>query len=81
MAAENKQYNEVVNGKLKEIEPLQKSLGKFRSENNAMRAQGAGLCSSIEELDQLVSLKVGMPHSTTFAVFDFVCLIFCFTTL
>ncbi|KAL5200943.1 hypothetical protein ABZP36_035297 [Zizania latifolia] len=54
LTAENKQYNEVVSEKLKEMEPLQNRLGKFRDENNAMRAQGAGLCSSIEELDQTI---------------------------
>uniref|UniRef100_A0A0E0LUL2 Proton pump-interactor 1 n=1 Tax=Oryza punctata TaxID=4537 RepID=A0A0E0LUL2_ORYPU len=65
LTAENKQYNEVVSGKLKEMEPLQKSLGKFRSENNAMRAQGAGLCSSIEELDQLIkSLNDRISHES-----------------
>ncbi|XP_006659373.1 proton pump-interactor BIP131 [Oryza brachyantha] len=65
LTAENKQYNVVVSGKLKEIEPLQKSLGKFRSENNAMRAQGAGLCSSIEELDQLIkSLNDRICHES-----------------
>uniref|UniRef100_A0A0D9X7J3 Proton pump-interactor 1 n=1 Tax=Leersia perrieri TaxID=77586 RepID=A0A0D9X7J3_9ORYZ len=65
LTAENKQYNEVVSGKLKEIEPLQKSLGKFRNENNAMRAQGAGLCSSIEELDQLIkSLSDRISHES-----------------
>ena len=54
LTAQNKQYNEVVNEKIKEMEPLRNSLGKFRDENNAMRAQGAGLCSSIEELDLTV---------------------------
>ncbi|KAG8047211.1 hypothetical protein GUJ93_ZPchr0008g12647 [Zizania palustris] len=65
LTTENKQYNEVVSGKLKEMEPLQKSLGKFRNENNAMRAQGAGLCSSIEELDQLIkSLNDRICHES-----------------
>jgi len=54
LSAENKQYNEVVNEKIKEMEPLRNSLGKYRDENNAMRAQSAGLCSSIEELEQTV---------------------------
>ncbi|CAL5064765.1 unnamed protein product [Urochloa decumbens] len=56
LTAENKQYNEVVNEKIKEMEPLRNSLGKFREENNAMRAQGAGLCSSIEELEQTIKM-------------------------
>uniref|UniRef100_A0A0D9XCQ7 Proton pump-interactor 1 n=1 Tax=Leersia perrieri TaxID=77586 RepID=A0A0D9XCQ7_9ORYZ len=54
LSAENKQYNEAVSEKLKEIEPLRNRLGKFRDENNAVRAQGAGICSSIEELDQTI---------------------------
>lgn len=54
LSAENKQYNEVVNEKIKEMEPLRNSLVKFRDENTAMRVQGAGLCSSIEELDLTV---------------------------
>ncbi|CAN6182030.1 unnamed protein product [Urochloa humidicola] len=56
LTAENRQYNEVVNEKIKEMEPLRNSLGKFREENNAMRAQGAGLCSSIEELEQTIKM-------------------------
>ena len=54
LTAENRQYNEVVNEKIKEMEPLRNSLGKYRDENNAMRAQSTGLCSSIEELEQTV---------------------------
>ncbi|CAD6252424.1 unnamed protein product [Miscanthus lutarioriparius] len=38
------------------MEPLRNSLGKFRDENNAMRAQSAGLCSSIEELDLTIKM-------------------------
>jgi hypothetical protein len=38
LSAENKQYNEVVNEKIKEMEPLQNSLGRFCDENDAMRA-------------------------------------------
>ncbi|XP_052167505.1 proton pump-interactor BIP103 [Oryza glaberrima] len=54
LAAENKQYNEAVSEKLKAIEPLRNRLGKFRDENNAIRAQGAGICSSIEELEKSI---------------------------
>ncbi|KAL6846297.1 hypothetical protein ACP4OV_023745 [Aristida adscensionis] len=56
LTAENRQYNEVVSEKLKEMEPLRNSLGKFRDENNAMRQQSAGLCSSIEELEQTIKM-------------------------
>ncbi|KAM0834661.1 hypothetical protein ACQ4PT_063456 [Festuca glaucescens] len=52
LSAENRQYNEAFNVKLKEIEPFRNRLGKFRDENNSMRAESAGLCSSLEELEQ-----------------------------
>jgi chromosome segregation ATPase len=54
LSAENRQYNEAFNVKLKEIEPFRNRLGKFRDENNSMRAESAGLCSSLEELQQEV---------------------------
>ncbi|XP_051186894.1 proton pump-interactor BIP103 [Lolium perenne] len=52
LSAENRQYNEAFNVKLKEIEPFRNRLGKFRDENISMRAESAGLCSSLEELEQ-----------------------------
>lgn len=54
MSAENRQYNEAFNEKLEEMKPYRNRLGKFRDENNAMRAESAGLCSSLEELEHEV---------------------------
>ncbi|EMS53935.1 hypothetical protein TRIUR3_33747 [Triticum urartu] len=51
LSAENRQYNEAFNEKLEEMKPYRNRLGKFRDENNAMRAESAGLCSSLEELE------------------------------
>jgi hypothetical protein len=36
------------------MEPLRDELGKIRSETNAIKEKGVGLCSSIKELDNLV---------------------------
>lgn len=45
----------IVDGKRKEMEPLQQALGKLRSSNTANRERGGTLCSSEEELNDLVS--------------------------
>jgi len=49
---DNKQYQSIVDEKIKEIEPLQQALGTLRSTSNSGR--GGGLCSSEEELNNLV---------------------------
>jgi hypothetical protein len=36
------------------MEPLRDELGKIRSETNAIKEKGVGLCSSIKDLDNLV---------------------------
>lgn len=54
LSAENRQYNKAFTEKVEEMKPFTNRLGKFRDENNAMRAEGAGLCSSIEELEQTI---------------------------
>lgn len=36
------------------MEPLRDELGKIRSETNAIKEKGVGLCSSVKELDNLV---------------------------
>lgn len=56
LTAQNKQYNEVVVEKLKEMEPPQNGLDMFHKDNNT-QAQRAGFCSSVEELEQTVCLK------------------------
>ncbi|XP_015954088.1 proton pump-interactor 1 [Arachis duranensis] len=60
---ENKQFQSIVDEKIKEIEPLQQALGKLRTGNNGGR--GGGLCSSEEELNDIIySLKYRMQHES-----------------
>ncbi|XP_061370189.1 proton pump-interactor 1-like isoform X1 [Gastrolobium bilobum] len=59
---ENRQFQSVVDVKLKEIEPLQQALGKLRTANNAGRG---GLCSSEEELNNIIySLQYRIQHES-----------------
>ncbi|XP_057993327.1 proton pump-interactor 1 [Hevea brasiliensis] len=59
---ENVQYKTIFNEKKKEIEPLQQALGKLRNTNNAGRG---GLCSSEEELNDLIySLQYRIQHES-----------------
>lgn len=48
----NKQFQSIVDEKIKEIEPLQQALGKLRTSNSS--GQGGVLCSSEEQLNSLV---------------------------
>lgn len=60
---ENDQYQTIVKEKRKEIEPLQQALGKLRTDNAGGR--GGGLCSSEEELNDLInSLRYCMEHES-----------------
>lgn len=47
----SRQFQSMVDEKIKEIEPLQQALGKLRTATNAGRG---GLCSSEEELNDVV---------------------------
>lgn len=58
LKAEDEQFRMIVDGKRKEMEPLQHALGKLRSTNSANRERGGTLCSSEEELNDLVSFDV-----------------------
>ncbi|KAK4782298.1 hypothetical protein SAY86_016400 [Trapa natans] len=60
---ENKQFNIIVDGKRKEMEPLQQALGKLRTSGTVGR--GGGLCSSEEELDEMIlSLNYQIQHES-----------------
>jgi hypothetical protein len=50
---EGRQYKSIFDEKKKEMEPLQQALGKLRNTNNAGRV---GICSSEEELNDLVCI-------------------------
>ncbi|KAI4333660.1 hypothetical protein L6164_018440 [Bauhinia variegata] len=59
---DNRQFQSIVDEKIKEIEPLQQALGKLRTANNAGRG---GLCSSEEELNDVIySLKYRIQHES-----------------
>lgn len=51
LRGDSRQFQNIVDEKIKEIEPLQQALGKLRNTNNAGRG---GLCSSEEELNSIV---------------------------
>ncbi|KAG7024829.1 Proton pump-interactor 1, partial [Cucurbita argyrosperma subsp. argyrosperma] len=60
---DNRQYKSIVDEKIKEIEPLNQALGKFRNSNNAGR--NGGLCSSEEELNAVIqSLQYHIQHES-----------------
>ncbi|ESW05176.1 hypothetical protein PHAVU_011G158400 [Phaseolus vulgaris] len=63
---DNKQYQSIVDEKIKEIEPLQQALGKLRSTNNSGSGRGGGgLCASEEELNNLISsLQYHIQHES-----------------
>ncbi|KAL0328469.1 UNVERIFIED_CONTAM: Proton pump-interactor 1 [Sesamum calycinum] len=63
LSVESKQYREVMDGKIKEMEPLQQALGKLRGAGP--RERGSGLCSSEEELNDLIkSLHYRIQHES-----------------
>lgn len=51
LRGDSRQFQSIVDEKLKEIGPLQQALGKLRTTNNAGRG---GLCSSEDELNSVV---------------------------
>ncbi|ONK79074.1 uncharacterized protein A4U43_C01F2630 [Asparagus officinalis] len=63
--AEKKKHNEIMDEKRKEMEPLQKGLAEHRTARNSAREGGMGLCSSEEELDDLIrSLHYRIQHES-----------------
>ncbi|KAG9448113.1 hypothetical protein H6P81_014241 [Aristolochia fimbriata] len=65
LTAEDKKFRMIVDEKRKGMEPLQAALGKMRTANNAAREKGAGLCSSEEELNDLIqSLHYRIQHES-----------------
>ncbi|GFZ12549.1 proton pump interactor 1 [Actinidia rufa] len=65
LSSENKQFWLLRDEKRKEMEPLQQALGKLRSNNSVNREKGVGLCSSEEELNNLIkSLHFRMQHES-----------------
>ncbi|PSR95690.1 Proton pump-interactor like [Actinidia chinensis var. chinensis] len=65
LSSENKQFWLLRDEKRKEMEPLQQALGKLRSNNSVNREKGVGLCSSEEELNNLIkSLHFRIQHES-----------------
>ncbi|OVA07750.1 hypothetical protein BVC80_8961g8 [Macleaya cordata] len=65
LTGEDKKYRMIVDEKRKEMEPLHQALGKLRNANNANREKGVGLCSSEEELNDLIhSLNYRIQHES-----------------
>lgn len=55
LGVDNKQFRMIMDEKRKEMEPLQQALGKLRGVNSDNRERGSAICSSEEELNNLVS--------------------------
>ncbi|XP_068665774.1 proton pump-interactor 1-like [Aristolochia californica] len=65
LTTEDKKFRMVFDEKRRDMEPLQAALGKMRSANHAVREKGAGLCSSEEELNELIqSLHYRIQHES-----------------
>ncbi|XP_060209333.1 proton pump-interactor 1-like isoform X1 [Lycium barbarum] len=63
VSAENQEFWTVIDGKRKEMEPLQDALGKLRGPRKAGREGSSSLCSSEEELDKFIkSLQYRIQH-------------------
>ncbi|KAH0449961.1 hypothetical protein IEQ34_020653 [Dendrobium chrysotoxum] len=62
---EERQFRVVMDGKRKEMEPLQTALGKLRGAKNVATEKGVGLCSSEEELNETIhSLQYCIQHES-----------------
>lgn len=63
--AENKKHRTTMEAKMQEMRPLREDLHKHRTESNTARENGMGLCSSEEELDDLIqSLHYRIQHES-----------------
>ncbi|GAB4849504.1 hypothetical protein Ancab_004298 [Ancistrocladus abbreviatus] len=65
LTAEKKQYNMAMDEKRNAMKPLQEALGSLRGANNPGREKVGGVCSSEEELNELIqSLRYRMEHES-----------------
>ncbi|KAJ0475451.1 putative proton pump-interactor [Helianthus annuus] len=66
LVEEKNHFRTIMDGKRKEIEPLQQALGKLRGPNNANRDNRAGyICSSEEELNDVIkSMQYRIQHES-----------------
>ena len=65
LKAKDKQFKMIVDGKRKEMEPLQHAMGKLHNSNTANRERGGTLCSYEEELNKHIQiLHYHMKHES-----------------
>ncbi|MFS7929332.1 putative proton pump-interactor [Helianthus anomalus] len=67
LVEEKNHFRTIMDGKRKEIEPLQQALGKLRGPNNANRGDNRGgyICSSEEELNDVIkSMQYRIQHES-----------------
>jgi len=65
LSVENKQFRSIMDEKRKEMEPLQHALGKLRGAPNGGRERGSMICSSEEELNDLIKgLQCRIQHES-----------------
>ncbi|KAM0070853.1 hypothetical protein Hdeb2414_s0001g00018081 [Helianthus debilis subsp. tardiflorus] len=66
LVEEKNHFRTIMDGKRKEIEPLQQALGKLRGPNNANRDNRGGyICSSEEELNDVIkSMQYRIQHES-----------------
>ena len=69
---EKNRFRSIMDGKRKEIEPLQQALGKLRGPKNDSRDNRSYICSSEEELNGVVS-AVFMYHEIQHSIHFFFC--------
>lgn len=68
LKSERKGFNTMFDEKRKEMEPLQQALGKLRS-NDGGSARGPAICSSEEELNNMVTIDFFARYSLSFYIF------------
>ncbi|XP_059661504.1 proton pump-interactor 1-like isoform X1 [Cornus florida] len=65
LGVENRQFRSIMDEKKKEMEPLHQALGKLRTTNSTGRDRGVSLCSSEEELNDIIkSLQYRIQHES-----------------
>ncbi|KAK1418075.1 hypothetical protein QVD17_27214 [Tagetes erecta] len=65
LVEEKNHFRTIMDGKRKEIEPLQQALGKLRGPNNANRDNRGYICSSEEELNDVIkSMHYRIQHES-----------------
>ncbi|KAL2483537.1 Proton pump-interactor 1 [Forsythia ovata] len=65
LSVEKRQFRTIMDEKRKEMEPLQQALGKLRGATSGGRERGLGICSSEEELNNLIkSFQYRIQHES-----------------